>query len=380
MEVRKTLLRRRPDVGLIHYIRRNNGFVRKSVAKGAKLRHFLRVWAFFRNFGAVKQSATIFSTIFAALAIASCGCSKPDSQSAATAPVAQAKVLQTPEFSADSAYAYVERQVAFGPRVPGSEARTQCASWLASELRRHGADTVLIQQAELPGYGPMTNVMGRFNLEAEPRVLLVAHWDSRPWADEDPDPANRTKPIDGANDGASGTGVLLELARLMGKEAPQTGVDILLVDAEDSGTSGNDDSWALGAQYWAQHMPYDESGERLPAYAVLLDMVGGRNAVFPREMISEVNCRQLNDRVWNIARNLGLSARFPNSVGGAVNDDHVPLLRVGIPAIDIIETNHPQTGSFNPTWHTLADNMDNIDRATLGDVGRVVTHLIYSQK
>lgn len=317
----------------------------------------------------------ILSVLALALGAASCGCSKP----AAKPEQARQQVADVPQFSADSAYANVARQVAFGPRIARSEAHEACAGWLAAELSRHGADTVLLQKADLEGFGPMTNIMGRFNAREPRRVLLLAHWDSRPWADEDPDPANHAKPIDGANDGASGVGVLLELARLMGDKAPQVGVDLLLVDAEDSGTSGNDDSWALGAQYWVRNMPYGAT-EPMPQYAVLLDMVGGRDAVFPREMFSEANCRALNSKVWALARSIGLGNRFSDAVGGAINDDHLPLLRAGIPAIDIIETNNPQTGSFNPTWHTLQDNLENIDRETLGDVGRLVTTLIYTEK
>jgi len=148
-----------------------------------------------------------------ALGAASCGCSKP----AAKPGQARQQVADVPQFSADSAYANVARQVAFGPRIARSEAHEACGAWLASELSRHGADTVLLQKADLDGFGPMTNIMGRFNAREPRRVLLLAHWDSRPWADEDPDPANHAKPIDGANDGASGVGVLLELARLMGR-------------------------------------------------------------------------------------------------------------------------------------------------------------------
>lgn len=329
---------------------------------------------------AVKQLSTIASAIFAVMAVTSCGCSKSAPQPAAPEPAVQANAPSVPEFSGDSAFAYVARQVEFGPRTGGSAAHEACARWLVSELKRHGADTVVIQQAELPDFGQITNIMGRFNPGADARIMLLAHWDSRPWADEDPDPDNHAKPIDGANDGASGVGILLEIARLAGKQAPEIGLDILFVDAEDSGSSGNDDSWALGTQYWALNMPYYEPGETMPRYAVLLDMVGGRNAVFPREMISEINCKALNDKVWALAAQAGLSARFADRVGGAVNDDHVPLLKAGIPCIDIIETDHPQTGSFNPTWHTLDDNIENIDRATLSDVGRVITTLIYRER
>ncbi|MCM1310942.1 MAG: M28 family peptidase [Bacteroides sp.] len=307
-----------------------------------------------------------------ALGVASCGCSKSATTSEQHA---EAQIVEVPEFSADSAYANVAAQVAFGPRVGRSSAHELCAAWLTQELRRQGCDTLILQHTDLADFGPITNILGRFNLENKQRILLLAHWDSRPTADQDPDPANQSKAIDGANDGASGTGVLLEIARLIGSQIPEIGVDILFVDAEDAGTGSDDDSWARGTQYFAQNLP-----DRLPEYAILLDMVGGKGAKFPREMISEVNCKALNAKVWNAAKRLGLADRFPDRVGGAVNDDHVPLLRAGIPAIDIIETDHPQTGSFNPTWHTLNDNLDNIDRETLGDVGRLLTHIIYNEK
>ncbi|MDE6512959.1 MAG: M28 family peptidase [Muribaculaceae bacterium] len=305
------------------------------------------------------------------------GCSKPatTAQAGESAPT---EVAVAP-FSADSALANVGRQVAFGPRTGGSDAHAKCASWLADELRRHGADTVALQRAELNDFGEMINIRATFNPAARRRILLLSHWDSRPWADEDPDPANHAMPIDGANDGASGVGVLLEVARQLGLQHPEIGVDILFVDAEDSGTEGDDTSWARGAQYFAENLPYG-AAEPTPAYAILLDMVGGRGAVFPRELFSEANARAVNSRVWDLAKKIGLGSRFIDATGGAINDDHLPLLRAGIPAIDIIESANPQTGSFNPTWHTLADNLDNIDPQTLGDVGKLITTLIYSEK
>lgn len=282
-------------------------------------------------------------------------------------------------FSADSALANVARQVAFGPRTGGSEAHSRCASWLTEELRRHGADTVALQRTDLDDFGEMINIRATFNPAARRRILLLSHWDSRPWADEDPDPANHTKPIDGANDGASGVGILLEVARQLGLKQPEIGVDILFVDAEDSGNSDDDTSWARGAQYFAENHPYGVA-EPMPAYAILLDMVGGKGAVFPRELFSEANARAVNSRVWDLAKKIGLGQRFIDATGGAINDDHVPLLRAGIPAIDIVESANPQTGSFNPTWHTMADNIDNIDPQTLGDVGKLITTLIYFEK
>lgn len=335
----------------------------------------LFVRAFFCNFGAVKAFYSIYLLAAAAFFVASCGCSK---NTAKVAPAASKPAQEVPAFNADSAYANVARQVAFGPRIANSEAHERCAQWLIDELTARGADTVMVQRANLPEFGPMVNILGRFNSSAARRILLLSHWDSRPWADNDPNPANHSKPIDGANDGASGVGVLLEVARIIGKHSPHVGVDILFVDAEDAGNEGDDDSWARGTQYWVQD--FLNKGELTwPEYAILLDMVGGRDAVFPREMFSNYHCGELNDRLWRLAAANGMGARFPNRVGGAVNDDHLPLLRAGIRAIDIIETDHPQTGSFNPTWHTLDDNLENIDKNTLGDVGRLITLFIYNE-
>jgi len=285
-------------------------------------------------------------------------------------------------FDADSAYAYVARQVGFGPRVPRSEAHSRCAQWLENELKRHGADTVIRQEAladdHQGGTIPVVNIMGRYNIAAAKRVLLLAHWDTRPVADNDSDPAKRSIPIDGANDGASGVGVLLEIARQLGKKAPSVGVDILLCDAEDSGTHDNDDSWAIGTRYWTEHMPYNKA--LLPAYGILLDMVGSRGAKFHREYFSQRYASAIVDKVWATAALVGESDRFVNAVGGAVTDDHVPVNEAGIPCIDIIECYNPQSGSFNPTWHTTADNLDNIDAATLRAAGITVINVIYNER
>lgn len=287
--------------------------------------------------------------------------------------------ISAPVFNPDSAFNNVARQVAFGPRIGNSQAHELCGKWLASELKRHGADSIIEQQTNLDGFGPMTNIMGRFGADKPERILLLAHWDSRPTADEESDPSLHSKPIDGANDGASGVGVLLELARLIGQQQPQMGVDILFVDAEDAGNEGDEDSWARGAQYFAEHMPYGVS-EPMPRYGILLDMVGGNKARFHRELFSETYSKPVVDKVWNLAKAAGLSSRFPDQTGGAINDDHLPLIRAGIPTIDIIESRNPQTGGFNPTWHTLQDNIDNIDSETLGIVGKLITQLIYSEK
>ncbi len=335
------------------------------------------------NFGGVKNNFIINIAILAGsmMAPAMSGCSGGTARSVTPAAAeTKAERVSVPQFSADSAMANAASQVAFGPRVPGSDAHRRCAEWLGDRLKAAGADTVMIQTATLDDGTPMRNIFGRFDAGNKRRILLLAHYDTRPWADEDPDPANRTRPIDGANDGASGVAVLLETARLIGSgEAPRCGVDILLVDVEDSGNSGEDDSWARGSQYFADNMPYGAT-EPLPEAAILLDMVGGRDARFCREMFSQQYAAPVVDAVWRAAREAGHSDRFTDAIGGAVNDDHLPFLRAGIPAIDIIETTNEQTGSFNPTWHTMADNLDNLDAATLKAVGETVVTYIYNNK
>lgn len=280
-------------------------------------------------------------------------------------------------FDADSAYAYVARQVNFGPRVPNTEAHRQAGDWLASELRRHGA-VVVEQRAVLTAFDgtPLQarNIFGQYNPQSLDRLLLLAHWDCRPWADNDPDPSMRKMPVDGANDGASGVGVLLEIARQLALNLPSRGVDILFVDAEDWGEEGNDDSWALGTQYFVSHPPVEGY---FPSEAILLDMVGGNEAVFSREYFSERTAPGLTNRLWQGAARLGHGDMFVNQLGTAVLDDHVELIRAGIPAVDIIEYN-PDGGGFNPRWHTISDNMDGISAATLKAVGETVLEYIFN--
>ena len=289
-------------------------------------------------------------------------------------------------FSADSAYAYVRRQVEFGPRTPGSDAHRACAEWLESELRRHGADTVVALTSTARAWDgttlPVRNILARFGSVRSSRILLLAHYDTRPVADHDPDPARRDLPIDGANDGASGVAVLLEIARNLSIAEAPVGVDILLTDCEDSGAPegepGGEDSWCLGTQHFAANLPYSAADR--PRYGILLDMVGGRGARFHREYFSEQGAPDPTQKVWAMARRLGLASRFPDAVGGAITDDHLPLMRAGIPTTDIIENASAATGSFPATWHTHSDNIDNIDPAALADAGRTVLNVIYYEK
>ncbi|MDE6294459.1 MAG: M28 family peptidase [Muribaculaceae bacterium] len=273
-------------------------------------------------------------------------------------------------FSADSAFAFLKRQVDFGPRVPNTAAHRATAEWLEHKLRQY-CDTVIVTR-----FSPLTfdnvrldarNIFAQINPEASDRTLLLAHWDTRPWADHDDDPALRRTPVEGANDGASGVAVILELARALHASGFKGGVDILFVDAEDWGDEGDDSSWALGAQHFAQHPPLTAYA---PKEAILLDMVGGKGATFTREYFSQQSNPALNQRIWQTAAQSGYGDIFTDRVETAVTDDHVPLIQAGIPAVDIIDYRAGE--GFAPTWHTTQDNIDNIDIRTLEAVGNVV--------
>lgn len=279
-------------------------------------------------------------------------------------------------FNADSAYSYVATQVAFGPRVPNTAAHKKAGEWLEAELRRHGA-AVTVQTADLKAFDgtilKSKNIFGQYRPELSDRILLLAHWDCRPWADEDPDEAKRKLPVDGANDGASGVGVLLEIARMLKDASPSKGVDILFVDAEDWGNEGDNESWALGTKYFIENSPVENYN---PSAAILLDMVGGEGAVFCREYFSEKNSPQLNGELWAIARDLGYGEMFTDRMGTAVVDDHVQLISRGIPSIDIIEYNPESEKGFNERWHTTSDTMEGISKTTLKAVGQTLASFL----
>ena len=293
-----------------------------------------------------------------------------------------------PSFDADSALAYCYGQCAFGPRVMNSEAHEQCLDWIVGKFEQYGCE-VQLQKAALTGYdGTMlraTNIIASHHPERERHILICAHWDSRPWADNDPDPANWTKPVDAANDGASGVGVILEIARQMQKQAPEIGVDCIFLDAEDWGPGnsyqGNDSEkwWGLGTQHWARN-PHVE-GYRA-RYAILLDMVGGKGASFCREGYSIRFARPVVEKVWSAARKLGYSSIFKPVDGGYVTDDHYFINAMAkIPSIDIVPyLPGCRESSFGPTWHTVSDNIDNIDKKVLEAVGKTLIEVIYNEK
>lgn len=298
-----------------------------------------------------------------------------------------------PSFNADSAYAFTKAQCDFGPRDMNSRGHDLCGEWIVSKFKEYGCK-VTTQTAMLAGYDGTKlrsrNIMASINPEATTRILLCAHWDSRPWADNDPDSANWRKPILAANDAASGVAVMLELARIIGKSKDgkafnkQLGIDFVCFDAEDWGTpqwadvADNADSWALGAQYWSKNLPQGYEAR----YGILLDMVGGVGAKFYREGMSMQYAPEIVKKVWRAAREVGFGSYFPKEDGGVITDDHVPVNQFAkIPTIDIIPYYADcQQSSFGPTWHTLADNMENIDKNTLKAVGQTLVQVIYKEK
>ncbi|RRD62522.1 M20 family metallopeptidase [Tannerella forsythia] len=294
------------------------------------------------------------------------------------------KRIEAPTFNADSAYAYIERQVAFGPRVPNTEAHQRCADYLAGELERHGAK-VYVQEAVLTAYNgeklKAKNIIGAFQPEKSRRILLFAHWDSRPYADHDSDEANHRKPIDGADDGGSGVGVLLEIARQIQAKAPAIGIDIVFFDAEDYGTPEfvdeyKPDTWCLGSQFWAKnpHVPNYKA-----EFGILLDMVGSRDATFYKEGTSVQYAARYVEKVWAAARELGYGKYFINAQGGTIVDDHQYVIQgLRIPCLDIINYDPDTRSGFGAYWHTQNDTMENIDRETLKAVGETVLSVIYN--
>ncbi len=292
----------------------------------------------------------------------------------------------SPTFNGDSAFMYVQKQVSFGPRVPGTPAHEACAAYLETTLKRFIPE-VTIQQGTVKTYEDKTlsikNIIASYQPERTDRVLLCAHWDSRHVADHDPDPANHQQPILGANDGASGVGVLLEIARQLSITDPGIGVDIVLFDAEDHGqpesvTPSREDTWCLGSQYWSKNPHKPGYTAR---FGILLDMVGGHNATFAKEETSMSFAPGIVGMVWETARQLGYTSYFLDEESGGVTDDHLYINQnLKIPTVDIIQQDLSNRYSFFEHWHTVKDDMSAINQATLTAVGNTVLAVLHLQK
>lgn len=301
--------------------------------------------------------------VFAALGLALIACKPGGGQERGVRTAASWAV-----FDGRAAYALLERQVAFGPRVPGSPGHAAQLEWMREYLRPR-ADTLEVQRFTHRTSGGDTivlyNLFARFRPSDPTRLLFVAHWDTRPTADEETDPERRREAIPGANDGASGVAVLLHLADVLSRHSPPIGVDILLVDGEDYGPG----EMYLGSTYFANHLP---PGYR-PLYGVVVDMVADLDPLFPEEGYSRQYAPEVVDRVWRAAAEIGYGHRFRRSPGPYVMDDHVPLNRAGIPTVDIIDFEY---GPGNRYWHTLDDVLENTGPEGLEAVGRVLLELI----
>jgi hypothetical protein len=308
-----------------------------------------------------------------------CNCSTPKKSQTVTEAVGI-------EFCTDSAYTFCAAQCNFGPRTMNSDAHEKCGQWIVQKFEEYGY-TVEQQKADLKGYDgtvlKSTNIIAHQPATDKPRILVCAHWDSRPWADNDADSANWRKPVMAANDGASGVAVMLELARIMQQhDSAGIAVDFICFDAEDWGIpmwkeESDADSWALGAQYWADNTPKPSPY----SYAILLDMVGGQGAKFYREGFSMQHASAIVKKVWQAAGAAGYGSFFIDKDCGYITDDHVPVNETAnIPCIDIIN-HYPdcEASNFGPTWHTVNDDMEHIDRNTLKAVGQTLVQLIFTE-
>lgn len=278
-----------------------------------------------------------------------------------------------PEFSADTAWEYLQAQCEMGPRYPGSAAHAAVIDYLKRELESSGAQVTLQAFSVEDPYGDgtleLTNIIAKIRPRETRRVLLTAHFDTRPRADREPVDSLKSVPIIGANDGASGVAVLLEIARIAGRKPPrELGIDIILFDGEDYGKEGDLDYYLLGSKYFAAQLHLIPGGYH-PRCAILLDMVGGADAVIYQEANSLGGAPELTRLLFARADKLGLPM-FVAKPGKSIYDDHIPLLMAGIPTVDLIDTEYPY-------WHTLGDVPGNCSRESLRQTGVLLIDFLY---
>ncbi len=336
-----------------------------------------------------KNSTLRVIAVIFVLILISVSCKGPvPKEKPSESPASVTSKINIPSFNADSALRYVKIQTDFGARVPGSNAHTACASWLNSKLLSF-TPYVTRQDFKCRVYSGTVftgeNLIASFNPDKKARIMLCSHWDSRPFADHDKDLSRRREPVMGANDGASGVGILLEIARILRDNHPDIGVDIIFFDMEDYGppqdsqSGEHDEDWGLGSQYWSKnpHIPNYRA-----RFVILLDMVGAKGAKFLREGFSMFYAPDKVNKVWKIAAGLGYGDYFPEENGGYINDDHYFINDIlKVPAIDIIHLDpNSSNGSFYEYWHTTGDTYDRIDKETLRVVGEVLTKVVFMEK
>lgn len=317
--------------------------------------------------------------LFALLYLQACTNNKPAEET--NTEVAAVKLV-SPIFDADSAFAYTKAQVDFGPRIPSTPAHAKTAKYLVDKFKSFGAE-VTVQEAPAKTYDgkshTLKNIIASFSPAKKDRVLISAHWDARPFSDQDPTIDMRDQSFEAANDGASGVAVILEMARQIQQKEPNVGVDFILWDIEDYGKpndeSVNETTWCIGSQYWAKNK---HKADYKPLYAINLDMVGGGNAQFAQDEVSRKYAPNIVKKVWEIGNEIGYSAYFINVISGSLIDDHFWINQAGIPAIDIIH--YTDASGFYMNWHTQLDNLNNIDKNTLKAVGQTVLETIYREK
>jgi len=320
--------------------------------------------------------------LLALAAIVISGCNG-DSATKPAEPVVQKKPAKIPGFNADSAYVYLEKQLSFGPRNPGSTGHVACKDWFVEKFTALGAE-VIAQDFTANIYTgdshPAWNIIAQYNPEKKKRVILSAHWDTRFIGEEDNDADMRDKPIPGADDGGSGTAVLIEIARILQNNPIDLGVDIILWDAEDQGQRGAESPrtlWCLGSQHWSRNK---HKKNYKAEYGINLDMVGGKNPRFGKDYFSQKYAKVANDKLWAMAQGMGYGDIFVNDFSSQITDDHVFVSEIGrIPMMDIINTPKGTKNSFIAEWHTHDDDIAAIDKRSLRIVGQVVIAAIYKE-
>ena len=282
-----------------------------------------------------------------------------------------------PKFDEDHAFEYLVAQCDFGPRNPGSDGYYACLDYMIAELDQYADEIILqdfsYQERRYNNRYELENIIARFNPDAEFQTVISAHWDTRPWADQEDNRRDRDQPIIGANDGASGVAILLELAKIMGENPPPIGVNLVFFDGEDLGVPGENSTYCQGSRYFAKNLPIPRPDE-----AINLDMVGDKQLVLPIERYSLEYHPKLVRYLWDRARDMGLDA-FIGRVDYAIYDDHVPLHEIaGIPAINLIDFKYPN--SYANFWHTMNDIPENCSAESLEQVGELMVDYIYNRE